>query len=116
MATGKTVHYREGRPSRAPRILIAVVLLVAVAGLAWAVTSYRAQARYEAARAARLACVCRYVSGLPLEACEARMGGGSLSLSQDPEQRSVTAGYPLMPHQSATYSDGPGCQLQPWDE
>lgn len=116
MATGKTVHYREGKPARWPRVLAAVLLLVAVAVLVWAMLSYRAQARQDAARAARLACVCRYVSNLPLDTCEERMGSGSLSLTENPEERSMTAGYPLMPSQTARYAKGPGCQLEPWDD
>lgn len=116
MATGKTVHYREGKPSRWRGILASALLLAVVSALAWMVMAYRAEARHEAARAVRIACVCRYVSNLPMSVCEDRLGAGSLALTERPEERSVSAGYPLMPHQSARYSEGPGCQLEAWDD
>lgn len=115
MATGKTVHFREGLPSRWRRVLIPIVLLLIVAALGWTISRYSAEARYEAARAARLTCVCRHVSGLPFETCEERAGKGSLSIVENPEERSVTAGYPLMPDETARYVDGPGCLLDAWE-
>jgi hypothetical protein len=116
MATGKTVHYREGQPSRWRRILFSIVLLVLAGSLAFALSRYRTEARYEAARAAQLTCVCRYVSQLPLGTCEERVGTGSLSIAENPDEQSVTAGYPLMPDQTARYLKGPGCRLEPWKD
>jgi len=41
---------------------------------------------------------------------------GLVTLSEDAEARSVTARFPLLSTQTATYRDGPGCQLQPWND
>ncbi len=68
--------------------------------------------------AARVACSCRFVAGRSLEDCEKdKLGGMELvALSDDPEARSVTATFPMLAETTATYREGYGCVLEPWDE
>jgi hypothetical protein len=39
-----------------------------------------------------------------------------VSLSQDPAAHTVTASVPLAAAQTATYREGWGCLLQPWQD
>jgi hypothetical protein len=73
-------------------------------------------ARIEAARAARIACSCRYLGGRGLGDCESERPRGRLpiSLSEDPGAHTITARAPLAAAQTATYREGWGCQLQTW--
>lgn len=65
---------------------------------------------------ARVACSCRYLGGRGLADCHKDMEGAVawVSLSEDAANRSVTARYPLLASQTATFKPGWGCQLQPW--
>lgn len=69
------------------------------------------------AYAARVACSCRFVAGRSLESCETdKMGGMELvSLSDDVEEKSVTATFPLVASTTATYREGYGCVLEDWE-
>jgi hypothetical protein len=79
----------------------------AVSGYADVGTSY----------AARVACSCRFVAERSLEDCEKdKLGGMELvSLSDDADARSVTASFPLVTSNTATYREGYGCVLEEWD-
>ena len=37
-----------------------------------------------------------------------------VTLSEDAAAKTVTARFPLLASQTATYREGPGCQLEPW--
>ena len=65
---------------------------------------------------ARVACSCRFEGGRTLGDCrkDFEPGMGLLVLSDDADTRSVTASYPLMASQTATYREGWGCVLEPW--
>ena len=65
---------------------------------------------------ARVACSCRYLGGRSLNDCHKDMEGAVawVSLSEDPAAHSVTASYPLVASQTATFHEGWGCQLSPW--
>lgn len=91
--------------------LAAVALLVATF---WAPLNGYAQAG--AAYGARVACSCRYVGGRDLGDCRKDFEPGMelIMLSEDAEARSVTARFPLLASETATYRDGPSCQLEPW--
>lgn len=113
-------HFRR-QPSRWARNGIVLALLVALGALAWAWPRLREEALVGSAYAARVGCVCRFVSGRPLESCDddiaaAGFSGaaGFVSLSQEPATRTVVAGIPLLAHQSARFTPGSGCQLEPW--
>lgn len=67
--------------------------------------------------AAKNACSCRFVGGRSLGSCEADFiaGMGAIFLSEDEQDRAVTASIPLLASTTATYQDGFGCQLEPWE-
>ncbi|WP_317974950.1 hypothetical protein [Novosphingobium pituita] len=112
--------HSRGR-GRLVRGLGLLALLALAIGAAFVMLVWRpaqATARLEAARAARVACSCRYVGGRTLGDCEKDMPPGRfpVSLSQDPAAHTVTASVPLAAAQTATYRKGWGCLLQPWQD
>ena len=113
MATAK--RRTIGRRRLWPRAVLAGVVLAGAA--AW---FYRAPiAGYTATGAAfgaRTACSCRYVAGRGIDDCEKDFEPGMelVFLSEDGAARSVTAYVPLIASDTARYSDGPGCVLEPW--
>lgn len=80
----------------------------AIAGFADTGTSY----------AAKSACSCRHIAGRDLGSCydDLMPGMGVIWLSEDENAQSVTATLPLIASAEATYSEGPGCVLEPWDD
>ncbi|MGB3470648.1 MAG: hypothetical protein WBA51_07500 [Erythrobacter sp.] len=66
--------------------------------------------------AARVACSCRFVAGRSLEDCEKdKLAGMELvTLKDDAAAKSVTARFPLVTSNTATYREGYGCVLEPW--
>jgi len=99
------------------RRTVALVLVFGVGLLAWNWRSINAMADLDASYGARMACSCRYVSGRSLSDCrndlEQRLG--LTLLREDDEERSVTAYVPLLSSQTASFSEGNGCMLEPWD-
>lgn len=89
-------------------------VLVAAAWFWW--TPLRGYALTGTSYGARVACSCRFVGGRPLGDCRKDMerAVGWVSLSEDAGAKSVTASYPLIASQTATYREGWGCQLEPW--
>ncbi len=69
-----------------------------------------------AAYGARVACSCRFVGGRTLGDCRKDFEPGMdlITLSEDTAARSVTARFPLVARQTATYRAGWGCVLEPW--
>lgn len=67
---------------------------------------------------ARVACSCRFVGGRQLGDCRKDFEPGMdlITLSEDPAARSVTARFPLISSQTATYREGWGCVLEPWQD
>lgn len=114
MATAKRTP--SGRRRIWPQALLALAVLIA--GAAW---FYREPiAGYSttgAAFGARTACSCRYVAGRDIADCEKDFEPGMqvVFLSDDPETRSVTARVPLLASATASYRDGFGCVLEPWE-
>ena len=96
--------------------LIAVIAMVA---LAW---SYRVPAQGYAnaatAYSARVACSCRFVAGRTLEDCSKdRLDGMELvTLVENVGANSVKARFPLISEDTATYREGYGCVLEPWQD
>ena len=97
-------------------------MVLAIAALVVGAFVYRAPiagyADVGSAYAARVACSCRFVAGRSLEDCEKdKLGGMELvTLVDDPGAKSVTARFPLVTSHTATYREGYGCVLEPWDE
>ena len=96
-------------------VLIVIVALIA-AVLAWFWGTINGYAQVGASYGARVACSCRYVGGRTLADCtkDFEPGMGLISLSEDAHAHNVTARFPLLARQTATYRDGWGCQLGPW--
>ncbi len=107
------------RPSRwsgcLPWALIALVLLAAL--LIWTFPSFKAQAELGSAYAARVGCSCRYVEGRSLESCQTDFEPGMemVSVSEDPETKTITGSVPLLASRSARYAGASGCLLSPAD-
>ena len=97
------------------------ILLVAVLAVGAIAYAYRAPiAGYSAAGtaySARVACSCRFVAGRDLEDCakDQLPGMELVMLSEDEEERSVTATFPLLRSDTARLRDGYGCVLEPWE-
>ncbi len=87
--------------------LVAFFFGKAIAGFSETGTSY----------AAKSACSCRYIAGRELGSCydDLMPGMGVIWLSEDEAAQSVTATVPLISSTEATYRDGPGCVLEPWE-
>jgi hypothetical protein len=110
----------SGASSRRPRYGLWLLALIAlgVGGAAWAfrepITGYGSIA---SAYSARVACSCRFVAGRSLEDCakDKLAGMEAVTLVDDPEAKSVTARFPLVTEATATYREGYGCVLEPWE-
>ena len=69
-----------------------------------------------AAYGARVACSCRFVGGRSLADCKKDFEPGMelVTLSENRAARSVTARFPLLASETATYREGWGCVLETW--
>lgn len=105
-------------PARRSRLWLAWVGLALVAGGLWFREPIMGYANTGASYAAHVGCSCRYIGGRALESCrdDFEPGMGAIMLSEDPQARSVTARFPLLSTQTATYRAGQGCVLQPWKD
>lgn len=103
------------RPRRSRRLLWLVPLGLAAA-LAWFWQPLHGYARVGAAYGARVACSCRFEGGRSLSDCRKDFEPGMelITLSEDSQAKSVTARFPLLASDTATYREGEGCRLQPW--
>ena len=115
MATAKSSMVRRRRIW--PSVLLALVVLAAALGWYYRqpIAGYTA---IGAAYGARTACSCRYVAGRNLDDCEKDFEPGMelVFLSDDEEERSVTARVPLLSSATARYREGFGCVLDPWKD
>jgi len=66
---------------------------------------------------ARTACSCRYVAGRAIGDCQKDFEPGMevVFLSDDEEDKAVTARVPFVARDTARYREGFGCVLDPWD-
>jgi hypothetical protein len=106
-------HRRRWRPRLALAAGLAVLLL-----LAWFWQPLRAYAQLGASYGAHIGCSCRFVSGRDLGECrqDFETGMGLVMLSEDRQDRSVTARFPLLSSQTATFREGEGCVLEKWPD
>jgi hypothetical protein len=105
----------EASRSSLRRRLIVLAVLAALAVLAWFWGPLTAQAKAGAAYGARIGCSCRFVAGRPLDQCrDDFMPGMSLvMLSDDLEEKSVTARVFPIASETARYRKGEGCVFTP---
>lgn len=113
----------RGQPSRWRRNLVLLVLIVAGAWLGWAWQGLREKALVGASYGARIGCVCRVVSQRSLASCQGDIDvagltgvAGMVTLSEDIDQGTISASVPLLARQTASYRDGRGCLLEPWQD
>lgn len=97
------------------------LLAIIAAVLATAAYAYREPIRgygnIASAYSARVGCSCRYVAERDLKDCakDKLSGMEAVTLVEDDETRSVTARFPLVAEATATYREGYGCVLEPWE-
>ena len=94
----------------------ALIVGVLLAGFAiWKFPAFKAQAELGSAYAARVGCSCRYVQGRSLESCQSDFEPGMemVSLSEDPETKTVIGSVPLLASRSARFAGASGCLLRP---
>ena len=96
---------------------LAAIALALFLLLAWNWAAMRARAAVGAGFGARVTCSCRYVEGRSMESCKGdkEPGMALVTLSDDPESRSVEASVPLLASRTARYRKGWGCLLDPLD-
>lgn len=115
MAKASTRRTNSGSNRTMWFVIGAIALILAVA------SAYRAPALGYAetatAYSARVACSCRFVAGRSLADCKKdKLEGMELvTLVDDVQAKSVTARFPLIASDTATYREGYGCVLQEWD-
>ena len=103
-------------PWRKRILLLGLALVGLLLAFFWQpLTNY---AQTGAAYGARVGCSCRFVGGRSLEDCRKDFESGMelITLSADYGEKSVTARFPLLATQTATYREGEGCRLQAWTE
>lgn len=103
--------------SRWPWFFVAVIGVLLLAAWHWS-TPALGYARTAAAYSARVACSCHYVAGRSMDDCaKDKLAGMELvTLVDDPRARTVTARFPLLASDSATYRKGEGCYLARWKD
>lgn len=110
---------RAGRVHKSRKWPWALLFLFAVGfGLVWFFqTPALGYAKTATAYSARIACSCRFVAGRDLDDCaKDRLDGMELvTLVDDPEAQSVTARFPLIAKDTASYREGYGCVLEEWE-
>lgn len=110
---------RTGR-RRAPRraLWVLAILALAIGAAAWAFREpIRGYGGIASAYSARVACSCRFVAGRPLDDCtkDKLEGMEAVTLVENAATKSVTARFPLVASATATYREGYGCVLEPWE-
>jgi hypothetical protein len=92
----------------------ALLAVAALSAFYW--YSHREDARAATSYGARVACSCRHVAGLELDQCRDDFlpGMSLVMLSEDDEDKAVTASLPFFGSDTARYRDGPGCVLESW--
>ncbi len=118
MTKTRTARAASGRRSRRWIWPLAVVGML-LAGGAWAYGgSIKGNAEAGTAYMARVACSCRFVAGRSLEDCaKDKLGGMALiTLVDDEEAKSVTARFPLVAADTASFREGYGCVLETWED
>jgi hypothetical protein len=107
------------KPKSSRWLWVLGILALIIAGAAYA---YRAPisgyAGAGSAYSARVACSCVYIGNRSLEDCkkDKLKGMELISLSQDSDAKSVTARFPLIKSETATYREGYGCVLEEWQD
>ncbi|MCJ2183629.1 hypothetical protein MTR62_13140 [Novosphingobium sp. 1949] len=130
VATGQALRpgtARRAPPTRQPshwlRNTLALAVLAGAGVLVWQWNDLRERTVIGSAYAARIGCVCHFVSQRGIKACEADLAiaplpgvAGMVTLDADDKRRTITAGLPLLGEQKAHYDPAYGCRLDPWED
>lgn len=92
-------------------------MLAALIALAWFWRPLSGYATAGTSYGARIGCACRFVQGRDMSSCRADLEPGMalIVLSADEDAKSVTARFPPLARQTATWRAGEGCVLEKWD-
>lgn len=103
-------------PRRRWRWVLGWLVLGLAAALGWFWQPLNSYALTGVSYGARVACSCRYLGGRSLSDCgkDFEPGMELVMLSEDKEAKSVTARFPLLASQTATFREGEGCRLEEW--
>lgn len=119
MATAKQASAKQAGDKRRTPWLKLLALLVLIAGSAFwyfrePITGY---AQAGTGYAAKTTCSCRHIGGRDLGQCKDDLlpGMAAIWLSENAAEQSVTASVPLVESTTATYREGYGCVLEPWE-
>ena len=114
LSVRSNARWRRPRRARWPWLLVMLAALAALA--AYYGKPLRGYAMTGASYGARVACACRFEGGRSLGDCrkDFETGMDLITLSEDKAAKSVTARFPLLAAQTATYREGWGCLLEPW--
>ncbi|MDR7102226.1 hypothetical protein [Croceicoccus sp. BE223] len=120
MPTGKSQPARRTgtfQPRRHKAAIAVGVLALLAVSLFWAWEPLTMQARAGTAFGARVGCSCHFVGGRAVGDCQKDFvdGMGLVSLSADDEAKTVTASVPLLSSTTATWREGWGCVLEPYE-
>jgi hypothetical protein len=111
---GTRQRQKRGPAAMSQKSKLGLLLLLLIAFL-WVLFNFggvQAQAQLGASYASHIACSCRYIEGRPLDACykDFEPGMGMVSLTDDPNNKRVTASVPLLAHAVAERRGDFGCQ------
>ncbi|TIX49309.1 hypothetical protein E5222_15920 [Alteraurantiacibacter aquimixticola] len=96
-----------------------LAIAVIIGGVAWfygdAMAGY---ARAGTAYGAKNGCSCRHIGGRDLASCRDDKvdGMAAVFLTEDEDDKSVTATVPLIASETARYHEGFGCVLDSWED
>jgi len=109
---------RQAPRRRRWRTVLAVALFALAGLLVWFWKPLNGYAAAGASYGAKVTCSCRYLGGRSLQDCRKDFvsGMGLLTLSEDSKAKSVTARFPLLSSQTATFREGEGCLLEKWPD
>jgi hypothetical protein len=110
-ATSKPAAKAPSSRLRMARNVALALLAIAILWLVWNWGSIKGQAQLGAAYGAHVACSCRYIEGRDLKSCETDFEPGMelVGLSDDPENKRVTASVPFLAEAAAERRGAFGC-------
>ena len=110
-ATSKPIAKAPRSRLRTARNVALALVAVAVLWLAWNWSSIKGQAQLGASYGAHVACSCRYIAGRDLKSCETDFEPGMelVSVSDDPDNKRVTASVPFLAEAVAERRGDFGC-------
>lgn len=100
------------RPFLTGTIIVLIILLIGVV-----VYAIRMKPTVElgVGYGAHVVCSCRYIGGRDMQSCynDYEPGMEMISVSEDEENKRITASVPLLASRSAQFREGLGCVLEP---